>query len=349
MFRRLFLASLLLTASHSAASAAATPACPALSDVSTPPHCLATEHGWFYAGSESEAAAYAEYARIVSIEFARTFARPAPFGAVVAIDSNQLLPESTKAALKQQGAHWLLAWLDTEYMRKEVEKQVRKQFKQQNPGMAPAKLNALTRDFAQRSADRSDLLRHEIGHSVLKAAYWPQEALVTDDAHYGSSAPDWLDEAAAIAMEGPKDTESRRILFVQMAAGDLYNAPLKPLDQFLGMQHPRKSDAGLPAAMRSSKNNITVGIGNLDDNAALVRMIGYYAQVRGWVDFLSDSAKPGVLGSIAESLAGGNDFEQWLSQHAAEYGLATSLPALQSQWAAWVRKGQAPGKSAPKS
>ncbi|WP_235186404.1 hypothetical protein, partial [Lysobacter antibioticus] len=49
---------------------------------------------------------------------------------------------------------------------------------------------------------------------------------------------------------------------------------------------------------------------------------------------------------LAQSLAAGGDFKNRPAQHPAKYGLAAHPPALQRQWAAWAREGQANGMNA---
>lgn len=53
--------------------------------------------------------------------------------------------------------------------------------------------------------DDGNFVRHELGHMWLKGICSTRQA--TD---YGTPAPDWIDEAAAILMEGPEQMERRR-------------------------------------------------------------------------------------------------------------------------------------------
>ncbi|MGH8082944.1 MAG: hypothetical protein ACREP7_20365 [Lysobacter sp.] len=303
-------------------------------------HCAATEHGWFYAEDEAEAEAqmYAEAARQAAAKFERAFSRKPSFGAVVATDYKQVLPDPVKTALRERGAHWILPWVGTASMSAEIQRQVRQQFKKNNPNAGLTAARSAASDLAKRSAlNAPGTVQHEIGHKLFAAAFWPAQSFEYDPKRYGSPAPDWLDEGAAMLMEPAQMTDGRRRMFAQMAAGELKSAPVQPLQTFLNLAHPRMTSPDLPDEIKagSTENRVSISL-SLDSNAAMLSMVGYYAQTRAWIDFLSDTGQRGTLPAMAEAFAASTTLPDWLARDGARYGLATDLPGLQKQWSQWL-------------
>ncbi|ALN90336.1 hypothetical protein [Lysobacter gummosus] len=331
----------LLAAAASPVFAQTPPPCPALPD-SLPKtlRCIATEHGWFYADDDAEAAMFADAARQAAAKFERLFSRKASVGAVVALDYDQPLPDDATAALREHGALWVLPWVSAASMRQEIQKQIHRQYKKQNPNARMSASRSYANDFAKRIAgDTSGTVQHEVGHHLFVAVFWPRESFVHDKLRYGGPAPDWLDEGVAMLMEPAPMTEGRRTLFAQMAAGELNSAQVQPLGAFLNAQHPRLTEPDLPDEIRSGSDANRVSISfSLDGNPTFLRMAGYYAQTQVWIDFLRETGQRGTLTALAESLAAGKSLEDWLGRDGAQYGLPTSLPALNTQWSQWLQQ-----------
>ena len=90
----------------------------------------------------------------------------------------------------------------------------------------------------------NSVLPHEIGHDLLRRYVIPD----SHPGQYGTDAPDWLDEAVAIAFEPAEDQTQRRC----EASTLLQERALIPLGRFLTMTHPdlakrRSAPAGLRA------------------------------------------------------------------------------------------------------
>lgn len=346
----LLLCAVLAVAPAVALRAAEPAPCPASDPLLKELVCAANEHGWFYAPERAEADMAADAARAAAAGFEREFARKPAFGAVVIVDySNQgpAASDAAEAALRQAGAGWVLNWVSAASISREMQRQLRKQLKGRSTG---SKVLAAPPGFAKQLAARaSGTLRHEIGHKLLVAAYWPQASFVHDRAHYGGPAPDWLDEGAAMLMEPAAEAEHRRELFADMAAGRLKGAPMQALPAFLAALHPRLADPDLPDEIKTpGENRVSISYGlDASSNGAFLRMGGYYAQSLVWVDFLKQAGKPGTLDAIASALAQGRSFEQWLGQDGVRYGLAADVPALDRQWTQW-RQQRYPGPDAPR-
>ena len=75
------------------------------------------------------------------------------------------------------------------------------------------------------------IIAHEIGHQFFIHGIWSSYA-VESETQYGSTAPDWLDEAAAILMEDEAHTTSRR---------DIFRSAYKPKPFFLPRRYLKPS------------------------------------------------------------------------------------------------------------
>lgn len=74
------------------------------------------------------------------------------------------------------------------------------------------------------------ILGHEIAHDIFARHVFPTSRMD----QYGTDAPDWLDEAVAVAFEDEEQLVDRRCLAVRLAKNDR----LIPIERFLTMRHP---------------------------------------------------------------------------------------------------------------
>ena len=127
------------------------------------------------------------------------------------------------------------------------------------------------------------LLRHEIGHDLFVRYLVPS----TKADQYGGDAPDWLDEAAAVAFEGDMLRDLRRRATVRYAR----EKRLIPLARFLTMIHPEEAAQSIPAA---SGRQMTVFTAASDDTEV------FYAMASAFYDFLVvRSGKSAILAELA--------------------------------------------------
>lgn len=304
--------------------------------------CASTSQGWFYAGDADTAADIAADAAQAAGDFERYFGRPAQRGAVVAAGSSAVPDATTFDMLRQAGARWALPWLDEqerrEVQRSVVERTLREQMPEADDARIAAMLEQALPSAPPASGDSTDrsALRHEIGHMLLIRAFWPDNG--EDDGgerpfQYGGPGPDWLDEAAAVLMEGPAMAARR----LDMLASDEAGTHLQPLPDFLAAAHPMLEQ--LDAARAGSTGNgpsITIASGEeaqrMADGAQW-----FYTQARAFAGFLIETSdRPGVLGEVAAHIAAGGDMEGWLAGHGAAHGLPESLPALDLAWKEWL-------------
>jgi hypothetical protein len=200
--------------------------------------------------------------------------------------------------------------------------------------------------------DNDSGILHELNHLFFTASVIPS----TRRFQYGGDAPDWLDEAVALAAETPQVKARRRLHFhEQVCAGRLV-----PLERFISQQHPlfgapamqkiiserRASGTGAPIMM-------TVGV----DKLGLPRnsLLDFYSQSNAIAEFLVDSTgDPKVLMRVAHSIKDSTDqpggqHQRWILDLAGKGD--QPLPA---QFDTWARAAASTGKascaaSAPQS
>lgn len=313
--------------------------CPELGEGS-PASCASSPQGWFYASTPDAAEELAVAAREASELFRRHFGRPASRGAVVAGGSAGVRP-AWRETLSTAGASWALPWLDADDRRRFIEDGVRKQIAAQLGDADPSLIDAAVAQAlakAKPSGRDADAtlrggLRHEIGHLLLIQAFWPDSS--GGGSHYGGPGPDWLDEVAAVLMEDPSLTASRRSRLRNLAGDDARGAALLPLADFFVATHPL---AGYSERLRPTDGGSTLTVLRGEEAQALSgRGIAFYVQARAVADFLIESGgEADVFGSIAQALSSGRDMDAWLALRGRDYGLPDSVEGLQRQWRSWL-------------
>ena len=118
-------------------------------------------------------------------------------------------------------------------------------------------------------------------------------------------------------------------------------AALPPLSGFLAGDHPLRAWALTQAAARtagaerSGETFVQVVSGeqarSLADQGAV-----FYAQARGFADFLETHGGTSVFGAIATALAGGRSFDDWLAASGPAHGLPATVDALEAAWERWL-------------
>lgn len=200
---------------------------------------------------------------------------------------------------------------------------------------APMAPTGLRRPASEEDAAESTVLRHEIGHLLFIYGLWPGTGA---ESEYGGGAPDWLDEAAAIAMEGNAMTAGRRDAFAALAAQD----ELIGLDEFFTMPHPRMANTRLRALLEKMRDRVEAGEENVVMQADPVivrgdRMAEFYAQARGLIDYLVEqSGNRRILMTITRALRDGRTFGQWLAEAGPANGLPTEIGELDRRFRAWA-------------
>lgn len=303
------------------AAAAGAPPCPGI-QAPPAPICVAGAYGLAYADTPEEADAAAAAVREAAERYALHFGE-APVGALIL--STTLDPLAAQDFAKTHGLAYALVWLPASAKREMSERAMRQ------AGMDRARISqALASDADQQRAT----LRHEVGHSMHAAMFWPDS---TDEspARYGTPAPDWLDEAVAILME-PAETQARHLAsFMDAAKHRPRTVPA--LTAFLRGEHPVRSAALARALARGPKSDSGVQMMVASGNR-FAGMDTFYGQSLLVALFLAQtSGDPRILDPISRAIAGGASFDQWLASDGARHHLPSDVAALQARWDAWLK------------
>ncbi|MCD9096022.1 hypothetical protein LU699_03475 [Luteimonas fraxinea] len=311
-----------LAAAIPAAFAAGAPACP---DAPEPPAavCLAAAHGLAYADTQDDARLAATALDAAAIQFGQVFGRSLPPGLLVL--SSTVSGDDAERFAQTHDLGFAQSWLSPADKRAQIEIVIRRA----TPDADAARIETI---LSQVEAQHVDLLRHELGHAQYRAAFWP-DATPSPDA-YGTPAPDWLDEASAVLMEGSTGRASRQRHFLE--AWRQSSPAIRPLAEFLTMAHPVTAQKrALMQAQGGTQSASGVQVMTMRGPDAEAGGM-FYSQSLLFADFLIDaSSDPHILATISAAVASGVEFTDWLAATGAQHGLPTDLADLQEAWNAW--------------
>lgn len=307
----------ILTLLAAASAASAAPECPELED---PPAdvCIASAHGVAYGRTRSDAEMGSRALESAAGQFALYFGTEPPAGMLVLSRTY-----TTEAATALAAAHSLaygLSWLPASA----------------SPWSRPDPSSRRRPGAGRRDpALHEDVLRHELGHAMYAAMFWPGAASETPV--YGSPAPDWLDESVAELMESPESQQQRGARFLATQRSSPNGVP--PLATFLSMPHPALA---LQQTMRRNGQISRSGVASLElspgDRTALALDM-FYGQALVFAAFLIEaSGDVRVLRDISDATAAGVDFEAWLARRGEASSLPSTLPLLQARWDEWLQR-----------
>jgi hypothetical protein len=169
----------------------------------------------------------------------------------------------------------------------------------------------------------NSVLPHEIGHDLLRRYVIP----ATHPAQYGTDAPDWLDEAVAVAFETPEDQAQRRC----EASSLLKSNALIPLRRFLTMDHPdlaanQKALAGGPARTF------------VFDSSASKDTPAFYAMSIAFPEYLAVSThSPAVLAEVIDAFRAGRSLEEWLPTRLRASSQDFGIEKMDQSFSGWLR------------
>lgn len=261
---------------------------------------------------------------------------------------------AASGALGELGYQYSLPWVDQVEQDALIADQIRTQVAASGVPISEASLQAQIdgilegRRSEPPGPDRArGLIAHEFGHIWFMSDIWDDDTRTMN--HYGGSAPDWLDELAAVALESPDLTESRRERF----RADQTSEDRLSLARFFEMTHPSAEIARRVAAERGGERPERVEpapgqriiartmtltgedarrvIAGSDSNP-----LSFYSMARGVLDYFADEAEPGALLALSSALRNGDSLDDWLAGHGADFGLASSASALENDWDRWV-------------
>lgn len=312
-----------------AAAASAAPRCAGLTLARALP-CEETGVGVVIAETAERARQFVDFARQGEARYRRHFSdRIAPY-AIYFVDNAD---GADRDALKRQGFAFVLPWKSGAQLVKDAGPALRASIEKQlgEQGIPRNLWDQVTNQYvaklpAELDARAGGLVPHELGHLWLIHGYWPAATSGGNEKHYGSPAPDWLDELAAVMMEDDALTAQRRAhLKTAMAGSNPKVMKPWPLAEFLAMAHPNAKEGPVPADGISVSGPSPSGL-------------TFYAQARGFADFLiAQSRDEKIFDAIAQAFARKETLDAWLVNEGQRRNLGTSVAELESRWAAWLK------------
>lgn len=151
-------------------------------------------------------------------------------------------------------------------------------------------------------AERDETMTHELGHLWL--IFWADGLEAPKVRRYGSSLPDWFDEAVACLLEGPRMQK----IYAGIVRRRVSDDTAMPLAELLACLHPDS---------REESNR----------EKARDRML-FYSQAWSVASFIADRYGPKAFRHVAETLKAGKPFEAALGAH----GLPKQLPEFEEAW-----------------
>lgn len=323
--------------------AAARPRCAALAAV---PVCRDTPNGVVVGLTEAAVTVAAEEATVAERTWAATFgAPPTPYAVV-------LDQATTVEALRATGALRVLPWISVAARRQVMEQGVRDAVARQAPaGQADALMaSALARAMPQIEASlakstQPGVMAHELGHLWYIQAYWTDVAQAADT--YGSAAPDWLDEAAAVLMEREALTEGRRTAFHRVWAE---TPQADAVSGLMAEIHPAFASGASASALTEGQPAVSGPRVMTMSGEEFQRRTGtdinaagaFYTRVRAMLDFIE--ARTGdhqAIVRLTMHLRAGGTVGNWLAQDPAGRQLGGTVPAADAAFKAWADEATA--------
>ena len=274
------------------------------------------------------------------------------FGVVnapIAIVPGGVISPELDQRLKIAGYEVSLPWISATDKKTLAESQIRQQVQEQTTGMSPEQQEAIIKSALARiespssSNSMSDTeqgaLTHELGHLWFKAAFKSVDEEAVGEFGYGSWAPDWLDETAAILLENETLMQKRRAAFKTLPLTDFY-----PLEDFLKMEHPSlKSAEALTEefGLKTGGGNRAIVLSGEKAEAFLKASkdsdpINFYRQVRGFADYvINATGNERIFATLAQHLGQGKSFETWLLE---TEGLPNDMESLNDDWNEFIAK-----------
>lgn len=313
------------------------PRCDALTTAAV---CRDTPNGIVVGPNEQAVVQAAEEAAMAETTWAAAFGAEPPAYAVV-LDVAQPVDD-----VRAIGALRVLPWISTSARRRTMEQAVREAVTRQAPagqvealGAAAVQRAAPQIEASVAKASQPGVMAHELGHLWYIETFWKD---AQDGDGYGSPAPDWLDEAAAVLMERDGLTEARRAAFHKVWAE---NPRAEAVSALMAEVHPAFASGASATALTDGP---ATGSGprvvsmsgeefqrrtGTDINAAAA----FYTRVRAFLDFLeTTTGDHAALVRLTVHLRNGGTVEQWLAQDPAGRQMGGSTSAADQAFKVWA-------------
>lgn len=261
----------------------------------------------------------------------------------------ELRPQALAEA-RSAGFENALVWIAPARMLAFAEQGLRDMFTAQMEGAPEAVIAAAVDEvIAPLRAAGYEVLGHEAAHIWLMNEWaWPPPE---EPGHfYGApAAPDWLDELAAVAAEGEAMIPLRLGMLCERRP-----APVSGefLADYFSMPHPNLAhlsertegadrtttpDGDLEGESTSGQATMTFIPPSTEAGPATEPGAIFYELARGLLDYAADRSSSAPLwGDLAGEIAGGGDFDAWLSRRGPDFGLPGDVEALAADFSAWL-------------
>lgn len=257
------------------------------------------------------------------------------------------------------GFDTVVVWMSPARMAEIAAPRLREAMAAQMEGAPAPVIDALVSQLVGAQSETAfDILAHEAGHFWFMDGWdWPQPVLSLD--HYGvASVPDWLDELAAVAAEGDAMTRGRRDRLCQLRPDPVSGAYLAsyfdathpqftPYDPDAEIEGDAMFEVGgrMGDALGGGAVPMTLSITTTTSDREGAAEPGeiFYELARGLLDYAhARSGGAPLWGDLAGEIAGGGDFDAWLSRRGPDYGLPGDVNALAADFSAWLDGACAP-------
>lgn len=249
----------ILLAQVLAAQAPAPTACvEALAAVPAARACAASRIGVAIAETQAEADKLLAQAVIGEARFRDAFGRaPTPYAVYAFADPATIGP--AQAALRQRGLTSILPVPSAAFLTRQRERMAAA--RAAIPGGQVVVRRPAAASDEPRDVEDPDMVPHELGHLWYMQVFWAGAARPASD-RYGSAAPDWLDEVAAILMESDTRAAIHRNRFSDGRDDDPERSDRVPpeiaLARFVIMPHPVSASLPAPGTAPAGPIRVTV-------------------------------------------------------------------------------------------
>lgn len=271
-----------------------------------------------------------------------------------AVLSTPSLPNEAVAFLKERG-FLALPWITEASRGNLIRLSVERQVEEQTKGMSEEQRAAILAQALEQvasagagalqppSAVELGALAHEAGHILFREFYDGDAALEKSVSRYGSSAPDWIDELAAVLNENGELTTGR-YASAQKRLEEGKSANPYPLLEYLEMEHPSlRAAQALRERSGQSGENVTLILSGEEAEQFLKESRGdpaeFYLQTRLFADFMLDTTgDQRIFAKIANGVKKQGTFGRWLGANHEEFGLAGDIAGLETQFSSWIEE-----------
>ncbi len=206
-------------------------------------------------------------------------------------------------------------------------------------------------------------MMHELGHEMFVSTIWGREARDagagsegaevdrprTRRMHYGGGAPDWLDEIAAMLVQGDDAADGHRDNFARAIQDPERRDAALDLPRLFISPHPVMNNERLQRSIEEIREKIARG--EIEGGSRMIMLSPeeagaaerspfealYYPICLVFMDYMLETANdPAVFRRIADALNAGATLDEFLREHGGALGLPADEAALVDAWRDWA-------------